>query len=29
MIVTDFHVQIGPREPNLESYIGRNEPGVR
>jgi hypothetical protein len=27
--VTDFHVQVGLHEPNLESHIGNHEPGVR
>jgi len=27
--VTDFHVQEGLHEPNLESHIGSHEPGVR
>jgi len=27
--VTDFHVQGGIHEPNLESHIGSHEPGVR
>jgi hypothetical protein len=27
--VTDFNVQGGLHEPNLESHIGNHEPGVR
>jgi len=29
IFVTDFHVQGGLHEPNLESHIGSHEPGVR
>jgi len=29
LLVTDFYVQGGLHEPNLESHIGSHEPGVR